>query len=162
MQRLVGRLILIFIMPAMSLWMIVAVWFSNLPGRVLPSIVAAGVGVGLLVILALVKGRWRTIGLVLCLFAVIYVWHLLISPSNDRNWKPSVARLSTASFAEDGNTVTVHNIRNFAYRSPQDFEERYYDQTSALKQIRGVDLIISYWGQDAMAHTFLSFAFEGG
>jgi hypothetical protein len=159
LERLAGRLILIFAVPVASLWMILAVWFSNLPGRIIPVVVTVALGVAILAILALVKGRWRAIGLVFCLFAAIYIWHHFIPPSNSRDWQPSVARLSTATFSKADDSVTVHNIRNFEYRSPHDFDASYYDQTFSLGQLHGVDLIISYWGHDAMAHTFLSFEF---
>jgi len=151
LQRLAGRLILIFVVPAASLWMILAVWFSNLPGRFLPGVMAVALGVVLLFILARVKGCWQVCGLVFSLFTVIFIWHYFTPPSNDRNWQPSVARLSTARFTEAGDIGTVHNIRNFEYRSARDFDIRYDDRTFDLKQLRGVDLIISYWGHDAMA-----------
>ncbi len=162
LKRLAGRLAMILVVPAVSLWMVLAVWFSNLPGTVLPGVVAVAVVLALLIILAVVRGRWHAIGLIVCLFAVIYGWYLLIPASNDRNWQPPVARLSTAEYAEGGDQVTVRNIRHFDYRSRHDFDAHYEDRTFALDQICGVDLIVSYWGNEAMAHTFLSFEFETG
>lgn len=41
-----------------------------------------------------------------------------IAPSNDRDWQADVAVLPYAAIA--GDTVTVHNIRNFDYRSEKD------------------------------------------
>lgn len=162
LKRIAGRLALAFVVPATSLWMISAVWFSNLPGNVLPAIATAATGLAILAILAGVKSLWHSIGLIFGLFAIIYCWVLLIPASNNRDWQPPVARLSTADFSEEGDSVTIRNIRNFEFRSPQDFDVRYYDKTFALGQIRGADLIVSYWGSDAMAHTFLSFEFEEG
>lgn len=162
LKRLTGRLVLICAVPAVSLWMVLAVWFSNLPGNALPGAMALAVILALLIILAVVKGRWHAIGLIFCLFVVVYCWHLLIPASNDRNWQLPVARLSTAEYAEGGDTVTIRNIRNFDYRSRHDFDVRYYDKKIAIDQIHGVDLIVSYWGSEAMAHTFLSFEYEAG
>jgi hypothetical protein len=42
-----------------------------------------------------------------------------IVPSNDRDWRPEVAVLPHATIA--GNFITVHNIRNFDYRTETDF-----------------------------------------
>jgi len=162
LKSVAGRLVLMFAVPAASLWMILAVWFSNLPGRVLPVFAAVAVSVTMVVILAVVRSRWQAIGLIFSLFAVIYLWHLLIPPSNDRDWQPQVARLSTANFSDAGDIVTIHNIRNFSYRSRNDFDARYYDKAFTLSKVQGVDLIVSYWGNDAMAHTFLSFEFAEG
>jgi hypothetical protein len=55
--------------------------------------------------------------------------------------------------------VTIHNLRNFDYRSETDFtphwETRHYD----LRQLRGVDIFITYWGSPYMAHPILSYDF---
>ena len=83
-----------------------------------------------------------------------------ITPSNDRAWKPGVAVLAGASI--DGNRVTIHNIRNFDYRSESDFDIAYYARTFDLDQLDSVDLIASYWAGPAIAHVILSFGFGTG
>ncbi len=62
----------------------------------------------------------------------------------------------------EGDVVTVHNIRNFSYRSENDFTPAYYDKRFDLRKLEGVDLVATYWMGPAVAHIFLSFAFEGG
>ena len=62
----------------------------------------------------------------------------------------------------NGNEVTVHNIRNCDYRTETDFDVRHYDKTFDLQKIRTVDLYMVYWGAPYMAHTMMSFGFEGG
>ena len=62
----------------------------------------------------------------------------------------------------DGDRVTVRNVRNFAYRSETDYTPAYYDKTYDLARLRSVDLVAVYWMGPAIAHTFLSFGFEGG
>ena len=59
----------------------------------------------------------------------------------------------------NGDLVTIHNIRNFDYRTETDFMPRYYDKTFDLRQLDSVDVIASYWMGDAIAHIFLSFGF---
>jgi hypothetical protein len=80
-----------------------------------------------------------------------------IEPSNDRDWQPETARLAYADIA--GDEVTLHNIRNFDYRTETDFTPAYYDKTLDLGKLESVDLIASYWMGPAIAHVFLSFGF---
>jgi hypothetical protein len=80
-----------------------------------------------------------------------------IPASNDRNWQPDVAVLPYATI--DGDRVTVHNIRNFDYRSATDFTPAYYDKTFDLRQLDAVDMFAVYWMGPHIAHTFLSFGF---
>ena len=82
-----------------------------------------------------------------------------MQPSNDRDWQPDVAVLPFATF--DGDLVTIHNIRNFDYRTETDYTPRYYDKTYDLRQLDSVDLIAVYWMGDAIAHIMVSFGFAG-
>ena len=82
-----------------------------------------------------------------------------MQPSNDRNWQADVAVLPFATF--DGDMVTIHNVRNFDYRSETDFTPRYYDRTFDLRKLDSVDLVSVYWMGPAIAHLFVSFGFAG-
>ena len=61
----------------------------------------------------------------------------------------------------DGNKVTIHNIRNCDYRSETDYTCRYYDRTFDLDRLKTGDLFLIYWGSPYIAHTMLSFGFDG-
>jgi len=93
--------------------------------------------------------------------AVLLALALLVfagaTPSNDRVWQPEVAVLPYATF--DGDLVTVHNIRNFDYRSETDFTPAYYDRTFDLRRLDRIDLVSVYWMGPAIAHILLSFGF---
>ena len=78
-------------------------------------------------------------------------------PSNERDWQPEVARLAYATI--DGDLVTVHNIRNFDYRTETDFTPAYYVRTYDLNKLDSADLVAVYWMGPAIAHLFLSFGF---
>lgn len=145
-----------------TLWMILSVGYSNLPGNVLPKIAAGLLVVTIITILRLSKTRSYALVLILVLMIALYVWWLLISPSNDRNWHPASERLTVTEFSESSEEATIHNVRNFEYRSLEDFEINYYDKEIAIDQVAGVDFIISYWGNTSIAHTFLSFEFNDG
>jgi hypothetical protein len=108
---------------------------------------------------ALILGKNRKIifGVFTC-FALIVFWWMTIPASNDRSWQPDVAVLPHATI--EGNHVTVHNIRNFEYRTETDFTPHYYDKTFDLEKLDSVDLIAVYWMGPDIAHIFLSFGFE--
>jgi len=107
-----------------------------------------------------VKGRWLQIALTACGFVLVLGWWLTLRPSNDRDWQPDLALVAYAEI--NGNKVSVHNIRNCEYRSETDFDVRYYDKTFDLDRIRSTDFYMVYWGSPYMAHTMVSFGFEGG
>jgi Domain of unknown function (DUF4105) len=106
------------------------------------------------------RWRWRMLGTQLVLFVLAFAWWATLAPSNDREWLPDVAKLPRATI--DGNMVTVHNIRNFDYRSETDYTQRWYDKQFDLRKLEGVDLVAVYWMGPAIAHIFVSFAFAGG
>ncbi len=90
----------------------------------------------------------------------LLAWFYTIKPSNERNWQTDVAVLPYATINSD--LITVHNIRNFDYRSETDYTPAYYDKTFDLQKLDGVDVIAVYWMGPSIAHIMLSFAFEGG
>jgi hypothetical protein len=116
--------------------------------------------VTLLTLWIVVKRRWLAVGATLAGFALVLGWWLTLQPSNDRDWQPDVAVLPYADI--NGNQVTFHNIRNCDYRTETDYDVRLYDRTFDLERIRTVDLYMVYWGAPYMAHTMMSFGFDGG
>lgn len=91
------------------------------------------------------------------MFAMVVIWWNSIEPSNDREWQAEVAVLPYATF--NGDQVTVHNIRNFDYRTETDFTPAYYDRTYDLTKLDSADLVAAYWMGPMIAHIFLTFGF---
>jgi len=147
----------------MTGWAVLAIYFGNSSTSVLQTALAVVfVFVSLVTLLAIFFGRWRARVLtVYCaLFAAVVIWFFNIAPSNERNWQAEVAKLPRAKIA--GDLVTVSNIRNFSYRSETDFTPAYYTRTYDLAKLDSVDLFAVYWMGPAIAHTIVSFGFEGG
>jgi Domain of unknown function (DUF4105) len=106
------------------------------------------------------RNRRRTLIVFGVAFAAVLLWWTSIEPSNDRDWQTDVAVLPYADL--DGDLVTIHNVRDFGYRtSDQDFIPRYDDRTFDLRKLDAVDLIAVYWAGDAIAHIIVSFGFAG-
>jgi len=101
-------------------------------------------------ILLSVFGGVRGRVVVLTAFAGILGWWLSLRPSQGENWEPQVATLAYVSRA--GDAVTVHDIRNFEYRSATEFTPRYETRTFDLANLRSLDLFINYWGSPYKAH----------
>jgi hypothetical protein len=75
-------------------------------------------------------------------------------------WSPDMARQTTADFS--GNLVTLHNVRHAEYRSSKDYDVTWYDKVVDLDKIRTVDFVmVPFGGVPGVAHTQLSYGFEG-
>jgi len=142
----------------MTLWGSVAIYYSNLPAGLRMPVAGAFalLAAGLIVQGFRRRKRW---GVFLLLFGVVLLLWFLIPPSNNRNWQPDLATLAWADIS--GDKVTIHNIRNCDYRTETDFTVRHYDRTFNLSKLKGIDFFLVYWGSPKIAHTMMSFDFEG-
>ncbi len=138
------------------LWAAGALYF-DLPWAALRAPAAIGYLLLVATALFLVRGGWRRVGVLFAAFAIVTAWWLTLQPSNDRNWQPDVAKTAWAEI--DGDTVTLHNVRNFDYRSATDMIPRWETRTVRLSQLTEADLSINFWGSDLMAHPVASFQF---
>ena len=92
--------------------------------------------------------------------ALTYLAFLQLTPTNDRHWETEYAVL--ASVKRDGDKLHISNIRNFAWTSATSATPAYDDATFDLNDVQGVDLVVSYWAGETIAHVFVSFAFADG
>ena len=160
--RVASFLLLISVLIGLTAWGILAIHFGDSTTSALQTTLSVAFGVaGFAAIISVFFHRWslRALGGFSLLFAVVLVWWFNISPSNDREWQPNVARLAYAVI--EGDRVTVHNVRNFTYRSASDFTPEYYTKTYDLSKLDSVDLFAVYWMGPAIAHTIISFGFGG-
>ena len=139
------------------IWATAALYWSNLPWRWARLVLAlAFLAFGIYALW--VKPNLRTLLVFAGLFLVVFAWYLSIRPSNNRNWRPEVAVMPRAVI--DGDRVLVKNIRNFDYRTKDDFTVRYEDREVLLSDLTSVDFFVSYWMPGPVAHTFVSFNFD--
>ena len=142
-----------------TVWGALALYYSDLPGEPLRIGLAAAFGLGTVLASVCLRSRRRTLLGFGAAFAILLAWWTSIEPSNQRDWQTEVAVLPHAT--RDGDLVTLHNIRNFDYRTEHDFVPQYYDRTFDLRELDAVDLIAVYWVGDAIAHIMVSFGFAG-
>jgi hypothetical protein len=161
MLKFIKVSLLVLTLIGTTIWAVLAVYFGDSHGSTVQTGIAAVFGsFGLVTLAGLGFARWRKRLLVAysMLFVAILGWWLFaIQPSNDRQWQPDLTQLPYATV--DGDMVTVHNIRNFDYRSEFDYKPAYYSKTYDLNKLEGVDLFAVYWMGPAIAHTIMSFNF---
>ena len=143
-------------------WCALALWFRCNLGQPARSLVAAApVILGLVTVGSFaVRQRWRVFAVNATLTTLILGWWVTIKPASNRDWAPEIAR--TASAAIDGDRLVITGVRNFAWRSDTDFDQRWEQRRYNLSHLSDVDLIMSYWAGEAIAHTIVSFGFTDG
>src|SRR5262249_38993783 len=115
--QVLGRALLVLPILGVAAWAAGALYLGPPQSAVWALAMAA---VGLVAAVAAVLPRLRPWPLALfagALIAFAIRWHG-VQPSNDRDWQPDVAVLPYATF--DGDLVTIHNVRNFDYRTETD------------------------------------------
>ena len=141
-------------------WCSVATWYgcgAGEPARSLLAGTAAIFAISAVACLA-TRRRWAAFAVYSGAVAVFLAWWATISPASDRDWAPDVSRTLTATI--DGDRVVLSNVRNFNWRSETDFDPIWEQRTYYLSRVTDVDLIMSYWMGEAIAHTIVSFWFD--
>lgn len=85
---------------------------------------------------------------------------LFFTPTNEADWTKDQTLLQTAVFNDNG-TVTIKNLRDITYRTPEDFDVTHFDKTFNLTEAHTVWAVHSIFGVGA-AHFFFSFEFADG
>jgi Domain of unknown function (DUF4105) len=150
--------IIVFLVQAILItWATLAIYYSNLPWAWARLALAAAFA--LLAVWALWFSRRRSMTAVAAvLFLCVVGWWLAIPPSHHRNWRPEVAVMPRATI--DGDRVHLTGVRNFDYRSRDDFTVRYEERDVQLSRIKSIDFYISYFLEGPVGHTFVSFIFD--
>jgi hypothetical protein len=143
---------------ALIAWGAAALWFDGPASRPLAGLLAALFAVLSIAALLRSRPRWKGVLALAVLFGAVVLWWTRIPPSNDRDWYRDVAVLPTMDI--QGDTLTVHGVRDFTYRSETDWDEHWQTRTYDLAKLRGLDLFMSYWGSPTIAHTIMSWQFE--
>jgi hypothetical protein len=138
-------------------WGTLAIYYSNLPWAAL-RLALAGAFAAFAIWACWVAPRRGMSAVFIVLFVGVVVWWTSITPSHHRPWRPEVAVMPRAII--DGDRVRITGVRNFDYRSQDDFAVRYEEREVWLSHLAALDFFISYWSEGLVGHTFLSFIFD--
>jgi hypothetical protein len=146
----------------LGVWGGAALWYQA-PGARASK--AAFVGLWSVLALGCIAAVWLgrpLLGIVVfaALLGGLALWWHGLAPSNDRDWAVDVAQLTRG--AVEGDRLTLHKVRNFAWHSETDCLERWETRSYRLERLASLDMIMSYWRGRAIAHMLMSFGFDDG
>src|SRR4051794_4061785 len=160
-MRLFGWLfagIWVLIQVILVAWATLAIYYSNLPQPELRMGLAAAFAAFAIWALWLSSRRRISKAAFFVLFLGVVAWWIAIPPSHHRPWRPEVAVMPRATI--DGGRVRFTGVRNFDYRSRNDFTVRHEEREVQLSHLTGIDFYVSYFMEGPVGHTFLSFMFD--
>jgi len=157
---MIRLLALVLALPAT--WGCFALWYQMPAAKPIRIVAVALWGLfSVLVLLALYRTRMLYLaGAFVVALAVLLIWWHRVLPSNDRLWTDDVAEITSGTV--DGNHVVLHNVRNFDWRSATDYTPHWETRGYDLDHLDSVDMILSYWTIQAIAHVLISFGFDDG
>lgn len=146
-------------MPAA--WGALALWYQAPGGQLRIGIVAVWAAFSVGVLVALWQGRAALAFFSFAIaFGILGAWWRHIVPTNDRPWADDVAKITSGTI--EGDRVTLRNVRNFDWRSNDDYTQRWETRVYELNRLNSVDMIMSYWDGWVIAHMLISFGFDDG
>ena len=92
--------------------------------------------------------RWKAAATFFVAVGLVGFYWNTINPSLSRNWAPDVGRMA---WVETADRVTIHNVRNFEWKTDNDFIERWEDRSYDLSKLKTVNVFLSYWNGDTIA-----------
>jgi hypothetical protein len=150
------------VIAPLSAWSALALWF-RLPGpegfRAAAAIVFAILGLATIVALFFRRSRVALVVFAIA-FGGLLAWWSTIQPPLNGDWAPDVARQTTGSI--EGGILTLSDVRDFDWRSDNDFTEKWSKRSYDLSKLKTLDLFLAYWAGPEMAHVIMSFGFENG
>ena len=158
-MKLAFRVLIAIAVAGMTIWAVGMLYYSPLLPESTRSLAAIGFAMLTLLAFLFFPSRRRTLVGFTVVFALLVFLYFRIPASNDRDWQPEVAMTPYATIY--GDTVTIHNVRNFDYRTETDFTPRWETRIYDLRKLDAADLIAVYWAGKAIAHIMVSFEFGG-
>lgn len=153
---LIAGLILSSLLLVLPLLWSIGLWYYQPVSLIPTGLLLTGTG------LRWWKRRRPSAHLVLWLLVLVNIvtYHCIPGPTPEK-WKKPWAVVP--EFEQQGDRLTVRNIRDFRYRTENDSDARYLTETYDLNTLIGVDFAECHWdGMEAICHTMLSFHFADG
>ncbi len=161
--RGIALLLLDLLLIAAVIWGSLALWYQ-LPGpgyaKVIAIAIWSSLGIAAILLVWRRQHRWRAFVVFILALIGMLLWWSTARPSHDRDWADDVARLMHAEVS--GSHVVINNVRNFEWRSKDDYTPRWETREYDLDRLVSADMFLSYWMGPAIAHTLISFGFDDG
>jgi hypothetical protein len=142
---------------AITLWIAGAIHYDVCQGGIRGKLAAAAWTGAVVLLFFLWQPLWQPFAVLLVTAALFLAWWFRQKPSHDRDWEPAVAVLPRV--VQTGDMVTIENVRNFEYRSLDDFAPRYEIRKFHLPNLKSADIVFFNWGSAWMSHPVLVFDF---
>lgn len=157
---MIVRLIAILIVLLAWTWGAMAILIAGPESQAMRFGMAAGFLAALPVAMYFFRFSWKSFVFLCIVFAGLFVWWNTLTPTNDKEWAADVANIPHGEIK--GDILTLHNVRNFDYKSITEYTEKWETRTYDLSKIKSIDLYLSYWGSPHIAHTIMSWGFDNG
>lgn len=94
-------------------------------------------------------------------FGLSIVAYLLLPGPQPPKWQTPWEH--APQFTIEGDTLTIRNLRDFHYRSEQDYDPIWRTESYNLAALTGAEFAECHWdGMEAICHTMISFSFADG
>lgn len=105
----------------------------------------------------LLQSYYRSIAACIGVFLLLLLWWGTLKPTNDRDWAVDVEKISHGRIAN--NILTIHNVRSFDYKDEMSPIPKWVERQYDMAKLQGLDIFLSYWASEHIAHTILSWDF---
>ncbi len=157
--RIPGFVILLAVIAGFAVWSAMALWHRLPEPDAVRALAASAAGLAGIAAIALffTARRWRALAAWAAFTLAVMTWWSSITPPITADFARDVARQTTGEIRDD--TLHLHDVRNFAWRTEADATERWETRTYDLAQLRHLDLFLSTWDESGIAHMIMSFGF---
>lgn len=152
----------VLLIAPLAAWAAMALWF-RFPAPEWARVAAAGAFalIAIATVAAVFTRRgWAALAVFGLAFGGVAIWWNTVQPPADGDWAPDVARQTTGTL--NGDILTISDVRDFDWRTEDDFAARWSPRSYDLSRLKTLDLFLIYWAGPQMAHLIMSFGFDGG
>ena len=94
-------------------------------------------------------------------FVVMAISYLCQQARSNREWWPELTRLPQIEI--EGDSITVHELRDFTWRSLEDYDTHWETRSYKLSKLDSLELMVEpFRDSELMAHTMFGFGFSDG
>lgn len=142
---------------SIALWMAGAIYYDACGGAMWGRLFAFAWLLGVVALFAAWQPLWQPFVVLLAVSIAFLVWWMRLRPRQDRVWEPTAAVLPRV--IRTGDVFTIENVRNFEYRTLDDYVQKFETRAYRLANLRGLEIVFFTWGSPWMNHPAFIFDF---